>query len=85
MLGAIAQFETEIRAEWQMDGIRNAKANGVHLGRRKHLTKDEQVELQQQRMDGALIKELMAEFNLSKASIYRYLDGITPTLNSDPT
>ena len=77
MLGAIAQFETEIRAERQMDGIRNAKANGVHLGRRKNLTEDEQVELQQKRMDGTLIKELMEEYNLSKASVYRYLDGIT--------
>ena len=77
MLGAIAQFETEIRAERQMDGIRNAKANGVHMGRQKHLSKDEQVELQQKRMDGALIKELMADYNLSKASVYRYLDGIT--------
>ncbi|WP_228025328.1 recombinase family protein [cf. Phormidesmis sp. LEGE 11477] len=48
-LCAIAQFETEIRAERQMDGIRNAKANGVQLGRRKHLTEDEQIELQQQR------------------------------------
>ena len=77
MLGAIAQFETEIRAERQMDGIRNAKANGVLLGRRKHLTEDERVELQQKRIDGALIKDLMAEYNLSKASVYRYLDGIT--------
>ena len=77
MLGAIAQFETEIRAERQMDGIRNAKENGVLLGRRKHLTEDEHVELQQKRIDGALIKDLMAEYNLSKASVYRYLDGIT--------
>ena len=77
MLGAIAQFETEIRAERQMDGIRNAKANGVHLGRRKHLTDDERIELQQKRIDGALIKDLMEEFSLSKASVYRYLDGIT--------
>ena len=77
MLGAIAQFETEIRAERQMDGIRNAKANGVHLGRRKHLTEDEQVELQMKRQDGALIKTLMEEYNLSKASVYRYLDGVT--------
>lgn len=60
-----------------MDGIRKAKANGVHLGGRKHLTEDEQVELQQKRMNGTLIKELMEEFNLSKASVYRYLDGIT--------
>ena len=77
MLGAIAQFETEIRAERQMDGIRNAKANGVHLGRRKHLTEDKQIELQLKRQDGALIRTLMDEYNLSKASVYRYLDGIT--------
>ncbi|EDX82394.1 Resolvase, N terminal domain superfamily [Synechococcus sp. PCC 7335] len=77
MLGAIAQFETEIRAERQMDGIRNAKANGVQLGRRKHLTENEQVELQLKRQDGALIKTLMEEYNISKASVYRYLDGIT--------
>ena len=30
MLGAIAQFETEIRAERQMDGILKAKERGVH-------------------------------------------------------
>ena len=83
MLGTIAQFETEIRAERQMDGIRNAKANGVHLGRRKHITEDEQVELQIKRQDGALIKTLMADYNLSKASIYRYLDGVTVNLTND--
>jgi DNA invertase Pin-like site-specific DNA recombinase len=32
MLGAIAQFETEIRAERQMDGIQKAKARGVRFG-----------------------------------------------------
>ena len=38
MLGAIAQFETELRAERQMDGIRKARARGVHLGRHKRLS-----------------------------------------------
>ncbi|MFK8185857.1 MAG: recombinase family protein [Phormidesmis sp.] len=83
MLGAIAQFETEIRAERQMDGIRNAKANGIHLGRRKHLTEDEQVELQLERQDGTLIKTLMKKYNISKASVYRYLDGVTVNLTND--
>jgi DNA invertase Pin-like site-specific DNA recombinase len=32
MLGAIAQFETEIRAERQMDGIEKAKKRGVQFG-----------------------------------------------------
>jgi DNA invertase Pin-like site-specific DNA recombinase len=39
MLGAIAQFETEIRAERQRDGIANAKARGVAFGRQKALTR----------------------------------------------
>lgn len=33
MLGTIAQFETEIRAERQLDGIQKAKERGVHFSR----------------------------------------------------
>lgn len=76
MLGAIAQFETEIRAERQMDGIQNAKARGVRLGRKKDLTERECLELRQKREQGALIKTLMKDYKLSKASMYRYLDGV---------
>lgn len=32
MLGAIAQFETEIRAERQIDGIKKAKIEGINSG-----------------------------------------------------
>lgn len=35
MLGAIGQFEAEIRAERQMDGIQKAKARGVRFGARR--------------------------------------------------
>jgi DNA invertase Pin-like site-specific DNA recombinase len=38
MLGAIAQFETEIRAERQAEGIRKAKERRVKLGKKKKLT-----------------------------------------------
>jgi DNA invertase Pin-like site-specific DNA recombinase len=38
MLGAIAQFETELRAERQREGIQKAQARGVHFGRHKKLT-----------------------------------------------
>ncbi len=73
MLGAIGQFETEIRSERQMEGIHKAKQNGIAFGRQKRLT-DEQVQsMKAQREQGVLIKNLMAEYGLSKASIYRYL------------
>lgn len=73
MLGAIGQFETEIRAERQMDGIKKAKDRGVQFGKRPALTDDQILELRDKRQHGALIKELMAEYGLSKATIYRYL------------
>ena len=73
MLGAIAQFETELRAERQMDGIRKARERGVHLGRHKRLTPQQIAALQHQRREGALIKTLMHDYRLSKASVYRYL------------
>jgi DNA invertase Pin-like site-specific DNA recombinase len=78
MLGAIAQFETELRAERQMEGIHKAKARGVHFGRRKHLTRQQITALQHQRAHGTLIKTLMHDYQLSKASVYRYLKISTP-------
>jgi DNA invertase Pin-like site-specific DNA recombinase len=74
MLGAIAQFETEIRAERQMDGIQKAKERGVQFGRDKSLTPAQVAELQQRRQQGALIKTLMTEYRISKATVYRYLN-----------
>lgn len=74
MLGAIAQFETEIRAERQMDGIQKAKEQGVHFGRKQRLTAPQITELHHRREQGTLIKTLMKDYDLSKASVYRYLD-----------
>lgn len=75
MLGAIGQFETEIRAERQMEGIAKAKERGVAFGRKKQLTDDEVQELKVEREKGVLIKDLMRKYRLSKATIYRYLSN----------
>ena len=74
MLGAIAQFETEIRAERQRDGIEKAKQNGVRLGRRYKLSEEEQQAMKQRRKSGALIATLMEDYKLSKKSVYNYLN-----------
>jgi len=73
MLGAIAQFETEIRAERQMDGIHQAREQGVHFGRKRLLAAPQIAELKRKREQGVLIKTLMKDYDLSKASVYRYL------------
>ena len=72
MLGAIAQFETEIRAERQWMGFTKPKRGGAHFGRKK-IDSSTDHELQRRRAQGMLIKTLMREYGLSKASVYRYL------------
>ena len=74
MLGAIAQIETEIRAGRQIDGIQKAKEPGVHFDLQKTLTKQQIAELQHRRKQGTLIKTLMADYHISKATVSRYLN-----------
>ena len=75
MLAAISQFENEIRTERQMEGIIKAKENGVGFGRKQQLKATDIVSLHQKRQDGIMIKDLMREYKLSKATIYRYLQS----------
>lgn len=86
MLGAIAQFETELRAERQMDGIQLAKARGVVFGRSKQFTPTQVAELQERRQQGVLIRTLMQDYQISKATVYRYLhEGGTSADSPSPT
>lgn len=73
MLAAIAEFETELRNERQMEGVAKAKENGVKFGAKPKLSKRQVNELKEKRNNGMLIKKLMTDYSLSKASIYRLL------------
>jgi DNA invertase Pin-like site-specific DNA recombinase len=73
MLGAIAEFENAIRAERQSDGIAKAKDSGVKFGAKPKLSTKQLSEMKQKRADGVLIKDIMSEYDLSKASVYRLL------------
>jgi DNA invertase Pin-like site-specific DNA recombinase len=73
LLGAIGAFETDIRTERQLEGIAKAKARGVRFGPKKRLTPEQITELQRRRTQGDLIYVLMADYGLSKTSVYRYL------------
>ena len=73
MLGSIAEFETEIRKERQLEGIAKAKEKGIKFGAKPKLSEQQVSQLKQDRESGILIKDLMAKYNLSKDSIYRML------------
>ena len=58
-----------------MEGIIKAKEKGIGFGRKKQLKANDITNLHQKRQDGILIKDLMREYKLSKATIYRYLQS----------
>lgn len=73
MLGAIAEFENDIRRDRQIQGIDHAKRKGIKFGRPHALTGDQVIQLRQKRSDGVKIVDLMNEYSVSKASVYRAL------------
>lgn len=75
VLASIAEFETEIRKERQLDGIAKAKTNGVKFGAKTKLTDEQLTQMKSERESGVLIKDLMSKYKLSKASIYRLLSA----------
>ena len=80
MLGSIAQFETELRAERQREGVAKAIERGVTFGRKKRLDDQQMESLKIDREKGIAISKLMSDYGLSKASIYNYLnEASTPS------
>jgi DNA invertase Pin-like site-specific DNA recombinase len=52
------------------------------FGRKKTLTTEQIAELRHRREQGVLIKTLMSDYNLSKASVYRYLNVMDASLSA---
>ena len=73
ILASLAEFETELRAERTNEGRIAAMERGVKFGAKPKLTENQITEMKQKRSQGVLIKDLMSEYKLSKASVYRLM------------
>lgn len=74
MLGAFAEFERDIRAERQADGIEKAKEKGVKFGRNSKLTDQQIAELKQKALiDEVSRAKLAKEYGISRATLYRII------------
>lgn len=73
MLGAIAEFENDLRASRIRDGIESARERNVKFGRTNSLNNNDIVELKELRRVGNSIKSLSSQFSISRATVYRYL------------
>jgi DNA invertase Pin-like site-specific DNA recombinase len=71
ILALIAEFETEIRRERQMEGIARAKAEGRSGGRPKLVTDEVRSTILRLREAGQSIRAIAAKVGLSKATIQK--------------
>ncbi len=75
MLGVFAEFETNLRRERQMEGIRAAKAKGVYKGRKPRIDAETVRQLKTEGLGAAAIAR---HLGIGRASVYRLLAGEGP-------
>ncbi len=74
LLGAFAQFEADIRAERQVDGITLAKQKGVRFGRKAALTDEQKATIRRLHAEEQFsVGQLQSKFQVGRATIYRAL------------
>ena len=77
MLGVFAEFETNLRRERQLEGIRAAKERGVYTGRRPSIDADEVRRLRDEEKLGPTI--IAKRLGIGRASVYRVLGKQPPS------
>jgi DNA invertase Pin-like site-specific DNA recombinase len=71
MLGAFAEFETNLRKERQLEGIAKAKEAGVYKGRPASIDAGQ---VHQMKADGLGSSKIAKAFGIGRASVYRVLE-----------
>lgn len=71
MLGAFAEFETNLRREHQLEGVAAAKIRGAYLGRKKSIDIEEVKRLRREEKRGAT--KIAQRLGIGRASVYRVL------------
>jgi DNA invertase Pin-like site-specific DNA recombinase len=70
ILGAVAEFETDLRKERQREGIEKAKAAGIYKGRKPSVARDQVAAL---KAEGLGATEIAKRLGVGRASVYRVM------------
>ena len=70
MLGVFAEFETRLRHERQMEGIKNAKERGVYKGRKQTV---DVAKIRELASEGLMKTEIAKRLGVGRATVYRAL------------
>ena len=75
ILARIAEFDTSLRKERQMEGIARAKKANVHLGRPRTLTIEIEEKVREMRAEGASLRAIAGAVGYSTATVQSVLKG----------
>ena len=75
MLGVFAEFETNLRREWQLEGIAKAKAAGVYKGRPASIDAAKVRELKAQDIGAAKSREYLVSAERRSIECWSPLDN----------
>jgi DNA invertase Pin-like site-specific DNA recombinase len=78
ILASIAEFETALRKERQLEGIARAKAEGRTGGRPALVTKETRDEIARLRHKGLSIRKIAVQVGFSKATVQKAVAGRKP-------
>ena len=80
ILASIAEFETSLRRERQMEGIAQARANGNHMGRPKTVTSAVEQKVREMRAEGASFRVIADAVGYSTATVQQIVKA-TPAVS----
>ena len=74
LLSVIAEFETDLRAERQAEGIKSAIARGVKFGAKRKMTEEQVLEAMELQKSGELTNQEIADrFGVGRSTLLRYV------------
>jgi len=74
LLSIIAEFETDLRAERQAEGIKSALARGVKFGAKRKMTDEQVVEVMELQKKGEMTNQQIADlFGVGRSTLLRYI------------
>lgn len=76
MLATIAEFETDLRSERQLEGIAKAKENGVAFGRPSKRTPELDLEIYTKNQNGTGATQLSKDYGFGVSTIYRIIANV---------
>ena len=74
LLSVIAEFETDLRAERQAEGIKSALARGVKFGAKRKMSEEQVVEAIELQKKGEMTNQQIADrFGVGRSTLLRYV------------